>query len=115
MGMADGGLVDLLVPSDTFPDANYAGGGIVAFAAGDPVVAAPANELEEIIAQAPPRPVPETPGPAEYYGNFEDSDLMRERIERLAPQQTRYGERLNTYLEGTLDPAAQKKRREEDM
>jgi hypothetical protein len=40
---------------------------------------------------------------------------MRERIERLAPQQTRQGERLNTYLEGTLDPAAQKKRREEDM
>jgi hypothetical protein len=114
MGMADGGLVDLLVPSDTFPDANYAGGGIVAFADAGPVVA-PASVLEDIIVQAPPRPEPETLGPPEYYGNYRDPDLMRETIERLAPQQTRYGERLNTYLEGTLDPAAQKKRREEDM
>jgi hypothetical protein len=101
MGMADGGLVDLLVPSDTFPDANYAGGGIVAFAAGDPVVAAPA---------APGA----APAPEDYFADKTLEQLMADRQRLYQPNTTRRDAMARQY-EAALSPEAQEKSRREDL
>jgi hypothetical protein len=96
MGMADGGLVDLLVPSDTFPDANYAGGGIVAFNAAGPVVAAPA---------APGAARPTVPSIEEF---------IAERNRLYQPDTTRRDAMARQY-EAVLSPEAQEKSRKEDL
>jgi hypothetical protein len=98
MGMADGGLVDLLVPSDTFPDANYAGGGIVAFAEGEEVVA-PAN-----------------PYTAEnMFGMSLDPMASAARYDQLFTPQTARREQTAAYYEGLMSPEAQEKSRKEDL
>jgi hypothetical protein len=106
MGMADGGLVDLLVPSDTFPDANYAGGGIVAFNAAGPVVAAPAAEEE----------APADPYSAEnLYGLSPDPEANVALYNQLFTPQTRYADQTAAYYEGLMSPEAQEKSRKEDL
>jgi hypothetical protein len=110
MGMAEGGLVDLLVPSDTFPDANYAGGGIVAFNAAGPVVAAPAAEEEE-----------EEEAPANLYtaenrfGLSPDPMASAALYDQLYKPQTQYADRTAAYYEGLMSPEAQEKGRKEDL
>lgn len=126
--MARGGLSDLPVPDDMFDepsnggfDDGYRGGGLVAFAQGDKVVAQPSEykDPNTIMVSGrrptPPEEVDEPTGPYEYYGNFRDPFRMKESIEELAPQSTKRREQVNTYLERILDPAEQKKRRQEDM
>jgi len=102
MGMADGGLVDLLVPSDTFPYANYAGGGIVAFAAGDPVVApaAPAAEEEEYVFD--PASVRDVARNIEEYNQLYQPNTTRRQA-------------TTAYYEGLMSPEAQEKSRKEDL
>ena len=113
MGMADGGLVDLLVPSDTFPDANYAGGGIVAFAAGDPVVAAPAaEEEEEVVVPAGPRLMDIAGAPA--IPDMTPEEYMAQYAALAGPQTARR-EQTAAYYEGLMSPEAQEKSRKEDL
>jgi hypothetical protein len=99
MGMADGGLVDLLVPSDTFPDANYAGGGIVAFNAAGPVVAAPAAPVD----------------PNMFYGMSTDIQANMDRLNPFLSQPTPRRQQLEQYYEGQMSPEAQEKGRKEDL
>jgi hypothetical protein len=101
MGMADGGLVDLLVPSDTFPDANYAGGGIVAFNAAGPVV-------------APPTAPGAAPAPEDYFADKTLEQLMAERSQLYRPNTTRRDAMARQY-EAALSPEAQEKSRKEDL
>jgi hypothetical protein len=98
MGMADGGLVDLLVPSDTFPDANYAGGGMVAFAEGDEVVA-PANLYTA----------------ENMFGMNLDPTQNAARYDQLFTPQTARREQTAAYYEGLMSPEAQEKGRKEDL
>lgn len=100
--MADGGLVDLPVRADTFPDANYAGGGMVAFAAGDPVVAAPAA------------PGAAPAAPEDYFADKTIEELMAERQRLYQPNTTRRDAMARQY-EAALSPEAQEKSRKEDL
>jgi hypothetical protein len=101
MGMADGGLVDLLVPSDTFPDANYAGGGIVAFNAAGPVV-------------APPAAPGAAPAPEDYFADKTLEQLMAERNQLYRPNTERRDAMARQY-EAAMSPEAQEKSRKEDL
>ena len=106
--MADGGLVDLPVRADTFPDANYAGGGMVAFNAAGPVVAAPVAEEEE-------------EAPANLYtaenrfGLSPDPMASAALYDQLYKPQTQYADRTAAYYEGLMSPEAQEKGRKEDL
>jgi len=100
MGMAGGGLVDLPVPDDMFPDDNYAGGGMVAFAEGDEV----------------PGAVPEDP--YSYANNYGLSANPLENVamyDRLFTPQTQYTDQTAAYYEGLMSPEAQEKGRKEDL
>lgn len=102
--MADGGLVDLPVRADTFPDANYAGGGMVAFADAGPVVAAPATAE------------PEDPYTAEnLYGLSFNPEENLAAYNRLYTPQTARREQTAAYYEGLMSPEAQEKGRKEDL
>jgi len=98
VGMADGGLVGLPVPDDMFPDDNYAGGGMVAFAAGDPV----------------PGAAPATPAPEDYFADKTLEQLMAERNQLYQPNTTRRDAMARQY-EAALSPEAQEKSRKEDL
>lgn len=100
MGMADGGLVDLLVPSDTFPDANYAGGGMVAFNAAGPVVAPPAAEEEAYVFD--PASVRDVARNIEEYNQLYQPNTTRRQA-------------TTAYYEGLMSPEAQEKSRKEDL
>jgi hypothetical protein len=97
--MADGGLVDLPVPDNMFPDDNYAGGGMVAFATGDPVPGA-----------APAAP----PAPEDYFADKTLQQLMDERNQLYRPDTTRRDAMAQQY-EAALSPEAQEKSRKEDL
>ena len=91
MGMADGGLAALPVPESMFDepmDGEYANGGIVSFAG--------AGEVDEFAGYSP------------------DLQKNLEEYNRIAPQQTRYGNQLMQLFEQQMDPEAQKKRADED-
>jgi len=100
--MADGGLVDLPVRADTFPDANYAGGGMVAFNAAGPVVAAP------VAPGAAPA------APEDYFADRTIEDLMAER-QRLYRPNTERRDAMARQYEAALSPEAQEKSRKEDL
>lgn len=126
-GMAMGGLTTLPVPDDMFDEPTnggfndgYRGGGLVAFAQGDLVEdeeEPPIRPLITVVGQRPepPEVVNEPPGPIEYYGFFRDPFLMKDRIAELSPQTTERRKQFDKYLEKMLDPAEQKRRRQEDM
>jgi hypothetical protein len=122
-GMAAGGLTTLPLPDDMFnePDAGgYAAGGIVAFQAGGGVddeegITAPAPGFPSLDTVAAAGDVPEPRGPREYYGNFMDPALMKERIEELSPQSSERRAQLNAYFDRMLSPEEQRNRRREDM
>jgi len=96
MGMADGGLVDLPVPDNMFPDDNYAGGGMVAFNAAGPVPgAAPA-------------------APEDYFADKTLEQLMADRQRLYQPNTTRRDAMARQY-EAALSPEAQEKSRKEDL
>jgi hypothetical protein len=107
MGMADGGLAALPVPDNMFDepmDGEYAGGGIVAFAIGSPGEMQEAPEDEELEAVG-------SKGRYGYASTFEGNmGLTR----KYAPQQSKYGDKMTAFYEAEMDPAAQKKRRDED-
>jgi hypothetical protein len=91
MGMADGGLAALPVPESMFDepqDSGYANGGIVSFATGDEV--------------------------NEFAGYSPDLQKNLEEYNRIAPQETRYGNQLMQLFEQQMNPEAQKKRADED-
>ena len=105
MGMADGGLAMLPVPDNMFDepmDGEYANGGIVSFAKGTPGEIQQAPEDEEITVDEPGYGFAST-----FEGNM---GLTR----KYAPQQSKYGDKLTSFYEAEMDPAAQKKRRDED-
>lgn len=100
--MADGGLVDLPVRADTFPDANYAGGGMVAFNAAGPVVA------------APPAPGAAPAAPEDYFADKTIEELMADR-QRLYRPNTERRDAMARQYEAALSPEAQEKSRKEDL
>ena len=105
MGMADGGLAMLPVPDNMFDepmDGEYANGGIVSFAIGSPGEMQEAPEDKEITVDEPGYGFAST-----FEGNM---GLTR----KYAPQQSKYGDKLTSFYEAEMDPAAQKKRRDED-
>jgi hypothetical protein len=96
--MADGGLVDLPVPDNMFPDDNYAGGGMVSFAEGDEVS------------------VPADPYTAEnMFGMSPDPMASAATYDRLYAPQTARREQTAAYYEGLMSPEAQEKGRKEDL
>ncbi len=100
VGMADGGLVDLPVPDNMFPDDNYAGGGMVAFAEGDEVPAAG----------------PVDPYTAEnLYGLSFNPEENLAAYNRLYTPQTARRDQTAAYYEGLMSPEAQEKGRKEDL
>jgi hypothetical protein len=100
MGMADGGLVDLPIPDNMFPDDNYAGGGMVAFAEGDKV----------------PGAAPEDPySYANNYGLSANPMEAAAMYDRLFTPQTQYTDQTAAYYEGLMSPEAQEKSRKEDL
>lgn len=115
--MAGGGLSSIPLPDEMFDENRnggfndgYRGGGLVAFAEGDEVVAQPPENVDtnEIVA------VGDTT-PESIYGFYENPVFNLKRLDDLAPQQRKYSDKLNQFYEGVLDPAQQKKRRQEDM
>jgi hypothetical protein len=104
MGMADGGLVDLPVPDDMFPDDNYAGGGMVAFAAGDPVPGAAEEEAPADLYTA-----------ENMFGMSPDPMASAARYDQLFTPQTARREQTAAYYEGLMSPEAQEKGRKEDL
>jgi hypothetical protein len=104
MGMAGGGLVDLPVPDDMFPDDNYAGGGMVAFADAGSVPGAAEEEA------------PADPYSAENrFGLSLDPMENAARYDQLFTPQTQYADRTAAYYEGLMSPEAQEKGRKEDL
>ena len=105
-----GGLSDLPMPDGMFDEPSnggygdgYAGGGIVAFNPGGEV------EDDEIVVEG-------QLDPESIYGYFKDPELNRtEVIDKLYKPQTKYSDQINKFYENIMDPAAQKKRRKEDM
>jgi hypothetical protein len=96
--MADGGLVDLPVPDNMFPDDNYAGGGMVSFAEGDEVS------------------VPADPYTAEnLYGLSFNPEENLAAYNRIYTPQTARREQTAAYYEGLMSPEAQEKGRKEDL
>lgn len=96
--MANGGLVDLPVPDNMFPDANYAGGGMVSFAEGDEVS------------------VPADPYTAEnLYGLSFNPEENLAAYNRIYTPQTARREQTAAYYEGLMSPEAQEKGRKEDL
>jgi hypothetical protein len=108
---------------------SYAGGGLVAFAAGDsvdeedPAVVDPENTIV-----VPGRRVKEPPAydpnfiqptvavlPSELGGFGRSLGSNRAQLEEEAPRQTAEAARYREYLEGVLNPESQRERRQEDM
>ena len=136
-GMAAGGLTTLPVPNAMFdePDnGGYAGGGMIAFAAGDVVdeyedefvedgPTIPGYEMgvgqQEIIATGAAKPsgmpLAEAKVPSFLSGFHKNPTANLESLNELAPQKTKQSERLAKEFERTLDPEEQKRRRKEDM
>jgi hypothetical protein len=108
MGMADGGLAALPVPESMFDepmDGEYAGGGIVSFSEAGPVgYMQEAPEDEEL----------EAVGSRGRYGFAPTFEGNMSLIEKYAPQQSKYGDKLTSFYEAEMSPEAQKKRRDED-
>jgi len=100
-----GGMADLPVQGQVFPDANFAGGGIVAFAAGDPVVADPAAPV-----------VPEDPyTPENLYGLSANPLVNASSFDQLYKPQTARRDQVVAYYEGLMSPEAQEKARKQDL
>lgn len=100
--MKDGGLSEIPLPDTMFDenrDGSYADGGIVAFATGDEV------DAEEIVVDAPR-------GRYGFGATFEQNMGL---INKYAPQQSKYGDRLTSFYEQIMSPEAQKKRKKEDL
>jgi hypothetical protein len=126
--MAEGGLAMLPVPDTMFDeptnggfDDGYAGGGMVAFAAGDtvgaPVESAERPEEETIVVDAEAAlKAPQFSGiPASMYGMSRAPKDNLAAIKEMAPQQTKYSALQTKELEKVLDAGEQKKRREENI
>ena len=102
--MNSGGLADLPVPDTMFDEpknGGYAGGGIVAFAGGEYIQEAPADE--EITVNEP------------GYGFGSTFEKNMALTQKYAPQQNKYGDKLTSFYEAEMSPEAQKKRRNEDI
>jgi len=112
--MAGGGLTDLPVPDDMFDephDGSYAGGGIVAFAAGTPrgVKAAKAKTPEELAVEAKAK------SPKSLYGNYENPEAQREYIESIYKPEREASTSLIDRLKGAGSPEEMKRRENEDI
>lgn len=130
--MARGGLSDLPVPDDMFDepsnggfDDGYRGGGLVAFAQGDKVVAQPPEykdpnaivvnaRKEEDLSPIYMRPTLfQAPN---FLGGFEDTlGGNLETYNQEVPLETKRAQQYAAYLDRILSPEEQKKRRKEDM
>lgn len=100
--MKDGGLSEIPLPDTMFDenrDGSYAHGGIVAFATGDEV------DAEEIVVDAP----------TGRYGFGATFGQNIDLINKYAPQQSKYGDKLTSFYEEIMSPEAQKKRKKEDL
>lgn len=98
MGMADGGLAALPISDYMFdePDnGGYAGGGIVAFAAGTPGE----EKLKE----------------QNFYGLSTNAGSNLNMLEGLIKPEREFTEREAKYIRDTLSPEGQKKRRDQDL
>jgi hypothetical protein len=102
--MNNGGLAELPVPDTMFDephDGSYAGGGIVAFAAGTP------RGVKE--AEAKPKP------PENLFGYSSDPMALVEEHRRLYKPKTEASERARQLYGDVLSEEGQKKRRNEDI
>jgi hypothetical protein len=95
--MKAGGLSEIPLPDTMFDenrDGSYADGGIVAFAEGD-----------EVVVNAP----------MGRYGFGATFGQNMDLINKYAPQQSKYGDKLTSFYEEIMSPEAQKKRKKEDL
>jgi hypothetical protein len=112
--MAGGGLTDLPVPDGMFDEphnGSYAGGGIVAFAAGTPrgVKATKAKTPEELAAEAKAK------SPKSLYGNYENPEAQREYIESIYKPEREASTSLMDRLKGAGSPEEMQRRKNEDI
>jgi hypothetical protein len=135
-GMAAGGLTTLPIPDGMFDEPNYggyAGGGLVAFAAGDvvdeeeltgdPMLDDPENTIvvPGLRAKEPPAYNPNFIQPTvavlppELGGFGRSLASNRVQLEEEAPRQTAEAGRYQEYLNRMLSPEEQRGRRQEDM
>jgi len=99
MGMADGGLAMLPVPDNMFDepmDGEYAGGGIVAFAAGTPGTVKAADDSKDM------------------FGYSSDPMALVEEYRKLYKPKTEAAERARKLSEESLSEEALKQRRNEN-
>jgi hypothetical protein len=104
MGMADGGLAMLPIPETMFNepmDGEYADGGIVSFAQGEEVQQGSEDPEVDVFA-----------GRYGLYPTFEGNMGL---VEKYAPQQSKYGDKLTSFYEAEMSPEAQKKRGKQDL
>jgi hypothetical protein len=104
MGMADGGLAMLPIPETMFDepmDGEYADGGIVSFAQGEEVQQGSEDPEVDVFA-----------GRYGLYPTFEGNMGL---IDKYAPQQSKYGDKLTSFYEAEMSPEAQKKRGKQDL
>jgi hypothetical protein len=128
--MAAGGLTTLPLPNDMFDEPSYggyAGGGLVAFAAGelvetgDPAIDDPENTIVVPGPKDPPAYDPtyiqstQAVLPSELGGLGSDIFANLSRYEEAAPRETRRATEFQEYLDRMLSPEEQRARRQEDM
>jgi len=107
--MNNGGLAELPVPEDMFSEPNnggYAGGGIVALAAGTPgVVKTP----EELAAEAKAK------SPESMYGNYRDPEAQYKYIQSMYKPEREASTALTDMLKGASSPEGMARRKNEDI
>lgn len=110
-----GGMADLPVQGQVFPDANYAGGGLVSFRfAGevppaDPAV--PVTPTDPVVPAVPADPF----SPENLYGLSTNPLVNATAFDQLFKPQTARRDQVTAYYEGLISPEAQEKARKQDL
>jgi hypothetical protein len=111
--MNDGGLAELPVPDGMFDEphnGSYAGGGIVALAAGTPGVV---KTAEELAAEA--RAKAEAGAPESMYGNYRDPEAQYKYIQSMYKPEREASTALTDMLKGASSPEGMARRKNEDI
>lgn len=125
-GMADGGLAALSIPSDMFNSAagdsdgqQYAGGGLVAFAAGADGEVVDPNEIKVTGRRPKPAdslgPVSMFDTPSNIFGLSGDAMTNLTNYQDMYTPKTKQQDRLTAAYEEELTPESIKKAKKEDM
>jgi len=123
--MNNGGLAELPVPEDMFSEPNnggYAGGGIVAFGAGEYIQQGSDEPEADAAGKRLQKPKPKSLGalpsfdiPSSIFGVSGDVMTNMDRLKETYTPQTKQMDRATQAYEEELTPEGLKKRRDEDL